>query len=131
LKIIVVRTTSNRSAGCCWPRRPPITCSRPGKLIRHWLLEAVRGAKAFTTVVDGELERALDKVKRNFTTTHPNPQWVIATPEWVDWYGKRRIMESIGNMPPSAPIPAPRPTAGKQLSPQNAFLRAFARNPAL
>ena len=25
----------------------------------------------------------------------------IATLEWVDWYNNRRIMESIGNVPPT------------------------------
>lgn len=47
----------------------------------------VRGKKAFTTVVDDELERARDKVRRDFTATKPNQLWVSDLTYVSTWTG--------------------------------------------
>ena len=47
----------------------------------------VRGKKAFTTVVDDELERARDKVRRDFTATRPNQLWVSDLTYVATWVG--------------------------------------------
>ena len=89
-----------------------------------------RGKKCWMTVADDSLYRPTDKVNRQFTATRPNQLWVaditfvatwigfvyvanieasvgsiddveFAILEWVDWFNNRRLLESIGNIPPS------------------------------
>ncbi len=48
---------------------------------------AVRGTKVFTTVVDNELERARDKVNRDFTASRPNELWVSDLTYVATWAG--------------------------------------------
>lgn len=47
----------------------------------------IRGTKVFTTVVDDELERARDKVNRNFTASRPNELWVSDLTYVSTWAG--------------------------------------------
>ena len=47
----------------------------------------VHGARVFTTVVDDELERARDKVNRNFTASRPNELWVSDLTYVSTWAG--------------------------------------------
>ena len=89
-----------------------------------------RGKRCWTTVADDSLYRPSDKVNRQFTAIRPNQLWVaditfvatwigfvyvanieasvgsiddveFAILEWVDWFNNRRLLEPIGNIPPS------------------------------
>lgn len=48
---------------------------------------AVRGRTTFTTLVDRDLDRAADKVKRDFTAARPNALWVADLTYVPTWSG--------------------------------------------
>ena len=62
-------------------------CTVERLMKRLGLRGAVRGTRVYTTVVDDELERARDKVNRNFTASRPNELWVSDLTYVSTWAG--------------------------------------------
>ena len=62
-------------------------CTVERLMRRLGLRGVVRGKRVFTTVVDEALERARDKVKRNFTASRPNELWVSDLTYVATWTG--------------------------------------------
>ena len=65
-----------------------VACCTVERLMKQLGLQGVvRGRKRFTTGVDDELERARDKVRRDFTAIRPNQLWVSDLTYVATWAG--------------------------------------------